>query len=346
MARSDTAYEYESGATEPSTKKKLRAEIVHKKCVTTYSSQDLNLSETQSTDNDSRRFNKVPKTSAERGREFRARKALLKQQIKQQKEPDARVEIAIENIQNADPSEDNHVPKPLELSIIEKRAKSAEATRRWREKKRAVSGSSKKQAKTAAQRMREYRERRKLKRKLKKEETEAVETSPESSCAAETPRLRILSVPVVNETRPSPDSTEFIDVKPYVPGHCHWYTPVSPPPGDTSPGSPHRTADSPHDFAPEENSSFFQFFRSLHSDYLGLTPSNQRKFKRQCLTYLHELHVEEETEQPGSRCPQQQLNLTSMAPDSEYEIDVKPSIDSNPIQINVSNIVSCVNVHK
>ncbi|VVC96565.1 unnamed protein product [Leptidea sinapis] len=253
MARSDTAYEYESGATEPSTKKKLRAEIVHKKCVTTYSSQDLNLSETQSTDNDSRRFNKVPKTSAERGREFRARKALLKQQIKQQKEPDAIVEIAIKNIQNADPSEDNHVPKPLELSIIEKRAKSAEATRRWREKKRALYIFI----------ICTYR-----KRKLKKEETEAVETSPASSCAAETPRLRILSVPVVNEIKPSPDSTEFIDVKPYVPGHCHWYTPVSPPPGDTSPGSPHRTADSPHDFAPEENSSFFQFFRSLHSDYL------------------------------------------------------------------------------
>ncbi|XP_050340615.1 uncharacterized protein LOC126767041 [Bactrocera neohumeralis] len=40
------------------------------------------------------RLNKAPKTSAERGREFRARKALLKQQCKQQQEPDAIVEIA------------------------------------------------------------------------------------------------------------------------------------------------------------------------------------------------------------------------------------------------------------
>ncbi|XP_049315040.1 uncharacterized protein LOC105224439 isoform X2 [Bactrocera dorsalis] len=91
------------------------------------------------------RLNKAPKTSAERGREFRARKALLKQQCKQQQEP---------------------VPKPSEITTIERRAKSAEATRRWREKKKALVGHQKKQAKTAAQRIREYRERKKLAKKV------------------------------------------------------------------------------------------------------------------------------------------------------------------------------------
>lgn len=55
MAGSDTDSEYESGAPGPSTKKKLRTKIVHKKCVTTYSRQDFKPSETQSTDNESRR---------------------------------------------------------------------------------------------------------------------------------------------------------------------------------------------------------------------------------------------------------------------------------------------------
>ncbi|KAK0085754.1 hypothetical protein PV326_005807 [Microctonus aethiopoides] len=166
MAGSDTDSEYESGAPGLSTKKKLRMEIVHKKCVTTCSRQDFKPSETQSTDNESRRLNKAPKTSAERGREFRARKALLKQQSKQQQKPDTIVEIVAEDIRSVGPSEDNQVPGPSEIKAIEKRAKSAEATRRWREKKKGVNESSKKQAKTVAQRMREYRERKKLAKKI------------------------------------------------------------------------------------------------------------------------------------------------------------------------------------
>ncbi|GFY59457.1 uncharacterized protein TNIN_241941 [Trichonephila inaurata madagascariensis] len=112
-------------------------------------------------------LNKAPKTSAERGRAFRALKALLKQQSKQQQEPDAIVEISTEDIRSAGPSEDNQVPGPSEIRTIEKRAKSAEATRRWREKKKGISESSKKQAKTVAQRMREYRKRKKLAKKIR-----------------------------------------------------------------------------------------------------------------------------------------------------------------------------------
>ncbi|CAH0730146.1 unnamed protein product, partial [Brenthis ino] len=159
---SDTDSEHESGAPGPSTKKKSRTEILHKECVTTYSKQNFKPGETQSTDNESRRLNRAPKTSAERGREFRARRALLKQQIKQQQELDAIVEIATEYFRSDGPSEDNQVHGPSEIRIIEKRARSAEATRRWREKKNALVNHKKKQAKTAAQRMREYRQRKKM----------------------------------------------------------------------------------------------------------------------------------------------------------------------------------------
>ncbi|CAH2100599.1 unnamed protein product [Euphydryas editha] len=201
MAGSNTDSEYESGAPGPSTRKKLRTDIVYKKCVTTYSRQDFKPSETQSTDNESRRgsllkiiignmviehFNKqmkaddenstidhmqkprqsigvrlnaAPKTNAEHGRDFRALKALT-QQSKQQQEPDALVEIATEDIRSVGPSEDNDVPGPSEIWTIEKRA-FEEAIRRCKEKKR-TRRLSKKQAKTTAQRMREYRAKKKL----------------------------------------------------------------------------------------------------------------------------------------------------------------------------------------
>ncbi|CAG5057402.1 unnamed protein product [Parnassius apollo] len=171
LADEGTNSDYESGAPGLPFKKKLRTEIVHKKCVTTYLGQDFKPTETQSTDNELRRglplqiigelviehdnnqmevddvnptiyhvhkprqiigdrFNKRPKTSAERVREFRARKAMLKQQSKQRQEPVAIVEIAAEDIRSAGPSEDKQDPGPSEITTIEERAKSAEETRR------------------------------------------------------------------------------------------------------------------------------------------------------------------------------------------------------------------------
>ncbi|CAG9576971.1 unnamed protein product [Danaus chrysippus] len=124
----------ESNAQGPSSKKRLCSDIVHKEYLTTYSSQ------AQSIDNKCRRLKNPPRTAAERAREFRARKALIKQQNKQQ--------------------DDKQVTRRSQISITEKRANSAEATRRWREKKRGFR--TKKQAKTAAERMKEYREKKKL----------------------------------------------------------------------------------------------------------------------------------------------------------------------------------------
>lgn len=55
---------------------------------------------------------------------------------------------------------------------------------------------------------------------------------------------------------------------------------------------------SSHSFTPEENASYFQFFRSIHNDYKELAPMKQRLFRRQCLLFLHELLDDEETAKP------------------------------------------------
>ncbi|GBP46697.1 hypothetical protein EVAR_86950_1 [Eumeta japonica] len=47
-------------------------------------------------------------------------------------------------------------------------------------------------------------------------------------------------------------------------------------------------------FGPDENSSYFQFFRGIYNDYQELPERKQRQFKRQCLHILHELLDEEE----------------------------------------------------
>ncbi|OWR48739.1 hypothetical protein KGM_203100 [Danaus plexippus plexippus] len=67
---------------------------------------------------------------------------------------------------SAGPPENSQVFGSSGVRTVEKRAKSRASTRRWRDKKKGVSGSSKKQPKTAAQRMREYRQRKKIAREV------------------------------------------------------------------------------------------------------------------------------------------------------------------------------------
>ncbi|CAH2988381.1 unnamed protein product [Chilo suppressalis] len=119
------------------------------------------------------RLNGAPKTAAERGREFRARRALLRQQRKQQQEADAKVEIT---------TDDNQLS---EITTMEKRAKRRAATRRYREKIRASVGYQKKQAKTAAQRMREYRQRKKLAKKMLKQSDQDLDAMDSTSSSSQ-----------------------------------------------------------------------------------------------------------------------------------------------------------------
>lgn len=75
-------------------------------------------------------------------------------------------------------------------------------------------------------------------------------------------------------------------------------------------------------FQPDENSSFFQFFRGIHPDYLELSARKQRQFKRQCLGYLHDLLDEEEAAPYAHGA----MNLCSSAYDSDEDKDNKGSI--------------------
>lgn len=92
------------------------------------------------------------------------------------------------------------------------------------------------------------------------------------------------------------NSLEPADVKPFI--HSPWF-PLSSPPtesADVKPFSMSQTDDSSNSqaFSPDENSSFFQFFRGIYNDYQELTTRKQRLFKRQCLNFLHDLLDEED----------------------------------------------------
>nr|XP_026500973.1 uncharacterized protein LOC113404320 [Vanessa tameamea] len=88
----------------------------------------------------------------------------------------------------------------------------------------------------------------------------------------------------------------------------------------------------------DENSSFFQFFRGIHSDYLELPARKQRLFKRKCLNYLHELLDEEENDQtmPEYTHPVNVLNLSNAGhDDSDDDKDVKPVVGDGCILPNI-----------
>ncbi|XP_050664829.1 uncharacterized protein LOC126965329 [Leptidea sinapis] len=107
-------------------------------------------------------------------------------------------------------------------------------------------------------------------------------------------------------------SSEHLDVKPFM-----------------SASAPRQDCSTSLTFAPDENSSFFQYFRGLYTEYEGLTPRNQRKFKRQCLTFLHQLHDQQEEEgtAPGGR------GQVCDPSGSDDERDLKPIIEIGPVQI-------------
>ncbi|XP_045774314.1 uncharacterized protein LOC123873504 [Maniola jurtina] len=118
---------------------------------------------------------------------------------------------------------------------------------------------------------------------------------------------------------------EAVDVKPFL--QSPWFA-LSAPPSPAREPRPSPLLDdscSSTAFAPDENTSFFQFFRGIHNDFLELPARKQRLFKRKCLGLLHELLDEEERAADG---PQHGvLNLSNSCHASDDERDHKPNVD-------------------
>ncbi|XP_046969752.1 uncharacterized protein LOC124537081 [Vanessa cardui] len=150
-----------------------------------------------------------------------------------------------------------------------------------------------------------------------------------SSHRAQAERKSAKFVPTSSETDCNESSnSEPVVVKPIV--HNSWLG------LDTTPNALDAVKNEPNDdssvstevSSSGENSSFFQFFRSIHSDYLELPASKQRLFKRKCLNYLHELLDEEENNRsiPDYTQPANALNLATIRYESDSDEDVKPVI--------------------
>ncbi|CAG9134769.1 unnamed protein product [Plutella xylostella] len=88
-----------------------------------------------------------------------------------------------------------------------------------------------------------------------------------------------------------PASPESADVKPFA---SPWLSSLAQPLQDYSQGN--EDSSSSTAFSPDENSSYFQFFRGIYNDYQELSQKKQRKFKRYCLNFLHDLLDEEDLE--------------------------------------------------
>lgn len=69
-------------------------------------------------------------------------------------------------------------------------------------------------------------------------------------------------------------------------------------------------------FEPDENSSYFQFFRGIYNDYQELSARRQRIYKKKCLDFLLELL----DEQDSSCSPQYQSGAINLS-NSSHVID-------------------------
>lgn len=123
----------------------------------------------------------------------------------------------------------------------------------------------------------------------------------------------------------SEPAPEPVDVKPFP-----WFGRGSPPALLPAPPPARAPAPPPSEdscgsaaFAPDENCSYFQFFRGLHADYRELPARRRRQFKRRCLALLHELlDAEEQAAYP----PDGALNLSAHSDD---ESELKPVVDES-----------------
>ncbi|XP_050347612.1 uncharacterized protein LOC126771650 [Nymphalis io] len=135
-----------------------------------------------------------------------------------------------------------------------------------------------------------------------------------------------------------PPTSEPVDVKPFIPNPWFALNTTSKSPAlEHKPPSTHNDDSSCSTaFSPDENTSFFQFFRGIHSDYLELPAKKQRRFKRKCLNFLHELLDEEDNDDPILDYAHQDdvLNLSNTGHVSEDDKDVKPVVEDGYILPN------------
>ncbi|CAH2092529.1 unnamed protein product [Euphydryas editha] len=172
---------------------------------------------------------------------------------------------------------------------------------------------TKKVAKTNAQRQREFQQRKRNERKRR--------SSPYSSNA---PTLLEMGL---NES----SSSQPVDIKPFTHNPCFALNATPSPALDPKPPSIQNEDDSSSNaFTADENSSYFQFFCSIYSDFLELSPNKQRQFKIKCLDYLYELLVEEDNSHQSHGYSHQD-NVSNSSHMSEEEKDVKPVIEDGYI---------------
>ncbi|KAL0870832.1 hypothetical protein ABMA27_004678 [Loxostege sticticalis] len=115
-----------------------------------------------------------------------------------------------------------------------------------------------------------------------------------------------------------PKQELVVDAKPFVSNHwLNMPTPFEPK------GEPPSNDDScSSNFEPDENSSYFQFFRGIYNDYQELSTRRQRIYKKKCLDFLLELL----DEQDSNSSPQYQsgaINLSNSSHVSDEEREQK-----------------------
>ncbi|XP_050347660.1 uncharacterized protein LOC126771685 [Nymphalis io] len=145
-------------------------------------------------------------------------------------------------------------------------------------------------------------------------------------------RASTSSEPTSTETEHNePTSSAVVIVKPIV--HNSWLTLNT---ASQSPGLEHNEDSSSSTGSLNGNTSFFQFFRGIHCDYLELPAKKQRRFKRECLNFLHELLDDEDDVRPIPDYSHQDdvLNLSNSGHVSKDDKDIKPVVGDGYILPN------------
>ncbi|XP_063625514.1 uncharacterized protein LOC134797220 [Cydia splendana] len=136
---------------------------------------------------------------------------------------------------------------------------------------------------------------------------------------------------MATDVRPSPwaptypdaegNSSENVDIKPFM--SSPWLAlgqkfEVKPEPNEDSSSS--------LSFGPDDNCSYFQFFKGIYNDYQELPLKKRRLFKRQCLNLLHELLDDEEGPMVIPECVQSEDPVNLSTGDDEDDREKKPSL--------------------